>query len=344
MLRCIQLAKLGAGYVSPNPLVGAILVHNDKIIGEGYHQKYGEAHAEVNCINSVASLHQHLISKSTLFVSLEPCAHFGKTPPCVNLIIEKKIPHVVIGCIDSFEKVNGKAVEKLITAGIKVELGILEKECKKLNKVFFTTTQKKRPYIILKWAKTNDDFIAAENQKPIKISNDFTDTFTHKLRAKSDAILVGYKTILSDNSLLTVRHWQANNLTRVVIDMNNKLSNQFNVFNNEAPTIIFNKSKDEKKENITFMKIESEKNIIKSILEKLYLQNITSIIVEGGATTLQHFINEGLWDEAIVINNEKLIINKGIKAPVLKNEVLINTQQIFSDKIQFFTNTIHEFL
>ncbi len=344
MIRCIQLARLGAGHVAPNPMVGAVLLCNNEIIGEGYHQKYGEAHAEVNCINSVSPLHKHLISKSMLFVSLEPCSHFGKTPPCVDLIIEKKIPHVVIGCTDSFEKVNGKGIEKLINAGVKVELGILEKECKKLNKVFFTLTQKKRPYIILKWAKTNDGFIATENGEPIKISNNFTNTFTHKLRAQNNAILVGYKTILSDNPLLTARYWQANNPTRVVIDMDNKLSNQFNVFNNEASTIIFNKNKDEKKGNVNFIKIESKKNIISPMLEKLYLQNITSLIVEGGATTLLHFINEGLWDEAIIINNEELIINNGIEAPILKNEVLINTQHIFSDKIQFFKNSINEFL
>jgi diaminohydroxyphosphoribosylaminopyrimidine deaminase / 5-amino-6-(5-phosphoribosylamino)uracil reductase len=344
MLRCIELAQLGAGNVAPNPLVGAVLVYEGKIIGDGYHTKYGQAHAEVNCINSVAEENIELISKSILYVSLEPCAHFGKTPPCVDLILKYKIPHIVIGCTDSFEKVNGKSIEKLKDAEVNVEVGILEKECIKLNKQFFTFYTKKRCYIILKWAQTNDGFIAKKNGKPTKISNDFTNKYVHKLRGETPAILVGKNTVLKDNPSLTTRLWRGKNPVRLIIDSNLELGNYCNVFNEEAPTIIINKKKHEAIGNIIFYKVPEGKTIIEAIIECLYEQQINAVIIEGGAITLQHFIDKNLWDEAIVITNTATAIKTGISSPILKGSILLHTKNIFTDRIDFYKQNDNEFL
>jgi diaminohydroxyphosphoribosylaminopyrimidine deaminase / 5-amino-6-(5-phosphoribosylamino)uracil reductase len=344
MQRCIAIAQLGAGNVAPNPLVGAVLVYEGNIIGEGYHQKYGEAHAEVNCINSVAEENVSLIAKSILYVSLEPCAHFGKTPPCVDLILKYNIPHVVIGCRDSFEKVNGKGIEKLKAAGVKVEFGILEKECRILNKIFFTFQEKKRPYIILKWAQTNDGFIAAEDGAPIKISNDFANKRIHKLRAETAAILVGKNTALKDNPSLTTRLWEGKNPVRIIIDTNLELKNNFNVFNDEAPTIIINKKKHETVGNIIFYKIAEGKAVTEGIIECLYEQQLNAVIIEGGATTLQYFIDANLWDEAIIITSTIMNIKTGIFSPKLKGDILLYTENIFTDRIDFYKQTNNEFL
>jgi diaminohydroxyphosphoribosylaminopyrimidine deaminase / 5-amino-6-(5-phosphoribosylamino)uracil reductase len=344
MQRCIALAQLGAGNVAPNPLVGAVLVHEGKIIGEGYHEKYGEAHAEVNCINSVAAENVSLIEKSILYVSLEPCAHFGKTPPCADLILQNGIPHVVIGCTDSFEKVNGMGIEKLKAVGVKVELGILEKECRILNKIFFTFEEKKRPYIILKWAQTSDGFITSADGKPIKISNNFTNKYVHKLRAETAAILVGKITVQQDNPSLTTRLWQGKNSVRVIIDTNLKLNNNFNVFNNEATTIIINNKKQETLENIIFYKIKEGTTIIEGIMACLYEQKLNSVIIEGGATTIQYFVDANLWDEAIVITNRNLKMKTGISSPKLEYEILLRTENIFTDTIDFYKQNDNEFL
>lgn len=344
MQRCIELAQLGAGNVAPNPLVGAVLVYKDKIIGEGFHKKYGEAHAEVNCINSVFEKNVHLISKSILYVSLEPCAHFGKTPPCVNLILKNNIPHVVIGCRDSFEKVNGAGIEKLNAAGVKVEVGILEIECRALNKYFFTFQEKRRPFIILKWAQTNDNFIAAEDGTPIKISNDFTNKYVHKLRGEVAAILVGKTTVQKDNPALTTRLWKGKNPTRIIIDSNLELENDFNGFNDESTTIIINKKKNEVIDNIIFYKVEEGKSITEGIITCLYQQQINAVIIEGGATTIQYFLDVNLWDEAIVITNKNMKIKTGISSPKIKNENLLYSENIFTDKIDFYKQNNNEFL
>lgn len=344
MQRCIELAQLGAGNVAPNPLVGAVLVYEEKIIGEGYHEKYGEAHAEVNCINSVAEENIGLISKSILYVSLEPCSHFGKTPPCVDLILKYKIPYVIIACRDSFEKVNGTGIEKLKVQGVKVELGILENECITLNKIFFTFQEKKRPYIILKWAQTRDAFIASEDGTPIKISNNFTNKYVHKLRAETPAILVGKNTVLTDNPSLTIRLWEGKNPIRIIIDSDLELKNDVNVFNDEATTIVINKKINETVGNIIFYKVAEDTTIQDGIIEFLYEQQINAVIIEGGATTIQHFIDANLWDEAIVITNTAMAIKTGISSPILKGSILLHTKNVFTDRIDFHKQNDNEFL
>jgi diaminohydroxyphosphoribosylaminopyrimidine deaminase/5-amino-6-(5-phosphoribosylamino)uracil reductase len=335
MQRCIQLARKGVGNVAPNPMVGAILVYNDLIIGEGFHKKYGEAHAEVNCVNSVKEDNEHLIEKSILFVSLEPCAHFGKTPPCTNLIIQKKIKKVVIGCQDIFKEVSGKGIQKLNDAGIEVILGVLQKECLELNKRFFTFHQKQRPYIILKWAQSINGKIGSLKGERILISNDYSNRVVHKWRSEEAAILVGTNTALNDNPSLTTRLWKGKNPVRIVIDKELKLPSSLKVFNNDTDTIIFNKIKNGSDSNIRFIKIDSD-NFLQFILHSLYNLNIQSVLVEGGAKTLQSFIDKGLWDETRVITNEKLIIEDGVDAPQLKEAVLEKQEKYFSDLISYY--------
>ncbi len=338
MRRCIQLAKLGAGNVAPNPMVGAVLVYNNRIIGEGYHEKYGQAHAEVNCIDNVSVADTDLISKSILYVSLEPCAHFGKTPPCVDLILKLGIEHVVIGCSDSFEKVNGAGIQKLIDVGVKVELDVLRDECMILNKRFFTYHQKKRPYLILKWAQSNDGFIAGDNGMPLQISNEYTNKLSHKWRAEQASILVGTKTIINDNPNLTTRYWFGKSPVRVIIDSDLELMTTANVFNNHADTIIINNKKNKQTGNILFYKIDFKENVLEGIIKCLYNNNIVSCIIEGGAKTLQSFIDAGAWDEARIITNTSLNIQNGIKSPILRNALLRNQIDIFSDRINFLQN------
>jgi diaminohydroxyphosphoribosylaminopyrimidine deaminase/5-amino-6-(5-phosphoribosylamino)uracil reductase len=337
MQRCLELAKLGAGDVAPNPMVGAVLVYDERIIGEGYHQQYGEAHAEVNCINSVTKADIHLIEKSTLYVSLEPCAHYGKTPPCSELIIVKKIPNVVIGCRDSYEEVAGKGITNLQAAGINVTIGISEKECLQLNKRFFTFHEQKRPYIILKWAQSNNHKIANVDFSRVLISNEETNRLSHKWRSEEAAILVGTNTALHDNPSLTTRFWKGNNPVRLVIDMDLKLPASLKIFNREARTIVFNKSKEEQSEDISYAKI-NEDNIIQQILEVLYKLKIQSVIIEGGAKTLQSFIDNDTWDEARVITNQKLEIENGIEAPKFKSDYLSCEQKIINDSIHYYIN------
>ncbi len=339
MQRCIDLAKLGKYFVAPNPMVGAVLVYRDKIIGEGYHQYYGGHHAEVNCINSVAEADKHLISQSTLYVSLEPCVHFGKTPPCTNLIIENNIPAVIIGSRDPFSEVDGKGIEKLQHAGILVISNILEEECKELNKRFFTFHTKKRPYIILKWAQTFNQKIAASNQERLLISNEITNRLTHRWRAEEQAILIGTNTAKLDNPFLNNRLWNGKNPTRLVIDKYLQLPTSLHIFNQLQPTIIFNFIKNEKKENITFYLIDKNKNLITELLDACYRLNIQSVLVEGGANLLQSFIDHTFWDEARVITNNTLSISSGLNSPILQNMVLQRQQTIFTDTIDYF---IHE--
>ena len=338
MQRCLQLAALGAGTVAPNPMVGAVLVYNDAIIGEGYHMQYGQAHAEVNCINSVKEADQHLIKESVLYVSLEPCNHFGKTPPCTDLIIKNEIKEVVIACRDSFEKVNGTGIEKLIAAGIKVTEGILKKEGVELNKRFFTFHEKKRPYINLKWAQSNDQFIAQKNYKPVQITNDLTNRLVHKWRSEEAAILVGTNTALHDNPKLTTRLWKGKNPVRIVIDLFLKLPTRLHLFDNSVYTIVINTIKNEEGENISFLKIDEKDDLLAALMDILYNKKLTSLIVEGGARLLQSFIDAGLWDEARVITNNSLLLQEGIAAPVLPITNLISTEIILTDTICSFKN------
>ena len=329
---------MGAGRVAPNPMVGAVLVFKDRVIGEGYHKKFGEAHAEVNCINSVAEADKKYIGESTMYVSLEPCAHFGKTPPCADLIIKNKIPNVVIGCRDSFEAVAGKGIERLKAAGTEVVVGILEKECLELNRRFFTFHEKKRPYIILKWAQSNDAMIAALDGARTFISNEFTNRLVHKWRTEEAAILVGTNTALLDDPALTTRLWPGNDPVRLVIDKDLKLPGHLKLFDGTVKTIVFNYVKQAEEENLVYYQLKKEENILTQIATGLYSMNIQSLMVEGGAKLLQSFIDEGLWDEAWVISNEQLIIGNGLNAPVLKSNKLYHEKKIQNDTISFFRN------
>ncbi len=331
--RCIELAKNGLGTTYPNPLVGSVIVYEDKIIGEGWHKKSGEPHAEVNAVNSVKD--KSLLKKATIYVSLEPCSHFGKTPPCCDLIIQNKIPNVVVGTIDPNIKVAGNGIKKLMEAGIHVTVGILEEECNELNKRFFTFHEKKRPYIILKWAESQDGFIAPMEKlekKPVWITNQYSRQLVHKWRTEEQAILVGTQTAIDDNPKLNARDWSGNNPIRLVIDQNNRIPKGSHVFDNQATTILFSKSRDTvKKENTIFEIIDFEKDIAEQIVQILYQHQIQSVIIEGGRQTLQTFIDANLWDEArVFIGNIEL--KEGTKAPTLaKNQ--FKKQSIGTDEL-----------
>ncbi len=336
MQRCLDLALLGAGHVAPNPMVGAILVHEDKIIGEGHHQQFGGPHAEVNCINNVASEHADLISKSTLYVSLEPCVHFGKTPPCTDLIIKNNIHEVVIGCRDSYDEVNGKGIGKLRANGVNVITGVLEKESLEINKRFFTFHRYHRPYIILKWAQSKDGKISAGNAVRTFISNEYSNRLVHKWRTEEAAIMVGTNTALLDDPALTARLWPGNDPVRIVIDMELKLPLSLQLFDGNVRTIVFNQKKQEEANNITYHKVDSNAPLIPQILNELYRAQLQSVLVEGGAKLLQSFIDAGLWDEARVIGNRQLAMGEGTSAPILTQNELIYMQEIETDIINTY--------
>lgn len=341
MYRCLQLAALGNGSVAPNPMVGAVLVHDNRIIGEGYHEKYGECHAEVNCINSVTENDMPLVSSSVLYVSLEPCAHYGKTPPCTKLIIENKIPHVVVGCRDPFIQVDGKGMEKLREAGVTVTENILQKESIQLNKRFFTFHTRQRPYIILKWAQTTNHIIAAANDERLLISNNITNRLVHKWRSEEMGILIGTNTALKDNPQLTNRLWSGKSPIRLVIDKILQLPHSVHVLNQKQPAIIFNEIKDEEDGLVLYHQCETKSSYLEDILHYCYTANIQSILVEGGASLLQSFINENLWDEARIITNENLFVPQGLPAPQLRHAVLQHTEKNTGDTIQYFKKGDH---
>jgi diaminohydroxyphosphoribosylaminopyrimidine deaminase/5-amino-6-(5-phosphoribosylamino)uracil reductase len=336
MLRCIDLAKLAAGNVAPNPMVGAVLVYNDRIIGEGCHQRYGEAHAEVNCVNSVKAENRHLIDQSSLYVSLEPCSHFGKTPPCTDLIIRNKIPHVVIGCLDPFTEVNGTGVKRLQEAGVKVEMGILENECKELNKRFFTFHTMHRPYVILKWARTANGYIGSGNTDRLMISNEYTNRLTHRWRSEEAAILVGTNTALHDDPELTTRLWEGHSPIRMVIDLPLRLPSSLKLFDEKQKTIVFNTVKHEESDNIIFYQLSEGANLVNQVMNALFQMEIQSLVVEGGATLLQSFIDDGAWDEARVITNTDLYTNSGLPSPLLSKFSKYSEISLASDKIETF--------
>ena len=321
-------------------MVGSVIVYNDTIIGEGWHKKAGEPHAEVNAVRSVKD--KSLLKKATIYVSLEPCSHFGKTPPCCDLIIENKIPNVVVGTVDPNEKVAGNGIRKLVEAGANVVVGILEDECNELNKRFFTFHQKKRPYIILKWAESLDGYLAPEKEtnqerRPVWITNTFSRQLVHKWRSEEQAILVGTQTVIDDNPKLNVRDWSGNNPVRVVLDQNNRISKDSFVFDGSVKTIIFTKSDNTiSTENILFEKIEFNKNTIENILSVLYQHQIQSIIIEGGKQTLQSFIDKNIWDEARVFIG-KNTFEKGTKAPELKKKNEAKTY-IQNDELIYIRN------
>ena len=332
--RCIELAQKAIGNTYPNPLVGSVIVHNDKIIGEGYHHKAGESHAEINAINSVED--KSLIPESTIYVSLEPCAHFGKTPPCALKIVELGFKKVVIGAMDSHDKVNGKGKKIIQDAGIEVVSGVLEKECIELNKRFFTYHEKRRPFIILKWAESGDRFMD-KDFKPTQISNALTKQFVHQLRSNEHSILIGTMTALRDNPSLTTREIVGRNPIRILIDIDLKVPKDFNIYSNEAETLVFNSVKEGDEGNIKFIKTSRE-NFIENMLKTLHELQIQSIIVEGGSLVLQQFIDAGLWDETIIIKNKNLVLENGTKAPRF-NKTPIDTRDFRDNVIEFYKNS-----
>jgi diaminohydroxyphosphoribosylaminopyrimidine deaminase / 5-amino-6-(5-phosphoribosylamino)uracil reductase len=336
MQRCLQLADLGAGYTAPNPMVGAILVHDGRIIGEGYHEHYGGPHAEVNCIQSVKSADRSLIPSSTMYVSLEPCCHYGKTPPCTDLIIREKIPNLVIGCRDPFPEVNGKGIEKLIANGVNVEFPVLEDLSKEKNRRFFTFHQQKRPYIILKWVQSSNYKMAGKTSQQIRISNAYSNRLVHKWRSEEAGILVGTTTALLDNPELTMRLWDGKNPVRIVLDRRLRLPDSLKIFDGKVPTIILNGKKENQSGELVFKKINAEKHDIPSILSALHSSHILSILVEGGAKLLQSFIDSGFWDEIRIITNHELEIPEGISSPDFRHAKFLKSESYGSDTVRYY--------
>jgi diaminohydroxyphosphoribosylaminopyrimidine deaminase / 5-amino-6-(5-phosphoribosylamino)uracil reductase len=338
MLRCIELASLGAGSVAPNPMVGAVLVHENRIIGEGYHQQYGQPHAEVYCIQSVKEEDLGLLPQSTLYVSLEPCAHTGKTPPCADLIIKKGITKVVIGTPDPFKAVNGKGIEKLTDAGVEVRVGVCADACLELNRRFFTFHQYQRPYVILKWAQTANGKIGNSANVRLLISNEYSNRLAHKWRSEEAAILVGTRTALLDNPALTNRLWAGTHPIRLVIDMRLELPLSLQLFDGTAKTIVFNVLKDQEKDQVLYCRVSANEPLVPQLLTALYKLNLQSVVVEGGARLLQSFVDGGAWDEARVIANTQLHVEDGLAAPVLVSSNLIHQEYLENDMITYYKN------
>ena len=335
----MQIANNGIGTTRPNPSVGAVIVYQNKIIGEGFTSPHGENHAEVNAINAVEN--KSLLKEATIFVTLEPCSHFGKTPPCADLIVKHQLKQVVIGCLDSNSLVAGKGVSHLENAGINVIVGVLETECRMHHKRFFKVQENKRPYIILKWAETKDGFVApiAKNEiKPIFISNTYSQQLVHKLRSAEHAILVGTKTVLADNPKLNIRSWSGENPIRVVLDNTLRIPKNSNILDGSTKTIIITSAKDKNivsSKNLIFEEIDFSKNIAKQVCEVLSKYQIQSLIIEGGTQTLQTFIDEKLWDEAMVfVGNTSFV--KGVKSPIITKE--FKEEFIENDILKRYTN------
>lgn len=333
MRRCIALAECAKGLTYPNPMVGCAIVHEGKIIGEGYHRKAGEGHAEVNAI---ASVKQHnLLKQSTLYVSLEPCAHYGKTPPCAKLIIDCQIPKVVVGCVDSFSAVAGKGIEMLRNAGIEVVVGVLDKECRKLNRRFFTFHEKQRPYVILKWAESADGFVDSmrdETNLPTWLTDEECRRLVHKQRTEEQAIMIGATTALLDRPKLTARLWHGNQPTRIIIDPNLRVPHDIQLFTDGNPTIVINKTRNSVEANVKFIACDFEQNATTNILKILHAESLQSVIIEGGTKTLQSFIDADLWDEAFVYKGFTTL-GRGVAAPQIERrattENLIGANQLF---------------
>jgi diaminohydroxyphosphoribosylaminopyrimidine deaminase/5-amino-6-(5-phosphoribosylamino)uracil reductase len=346
MYRCLQLALLGRGSVAPNPMVGAVLVHNGRIIGEGWHKVYGGPHAEVVCIDSVQPAHRHLIPASTIYVSLEPCAHWGKTPPCADLIIRENIKNVVIGCRDPFPLVAGKGIEKLKAAGIEVTVGVLEQECLALNKRFFLFHREKRPYIRLKWAQTSDGKInSGDASKRLLISGPFANRLVHRWRCEEASILVGTNTALADDPALTTRLWPGKKPVRLVVDLGERLPAHLHLFDATATTIVFTFQRHTVTDaaqlrnaagGVFYYRVNNNSSLVHQIAEALYGLQIQSVLIEGGARLLQSFIDARLWDEAAVIVNSAMIAAHGLPAPVLHNHSFNHEEQLYSDTVRYY--------
>ena len=331
MQRCFQLAQNGLGHVAPNPLVGAVIVHKGRIIGEGFHAQYGGPHAEVMAIRNCKQ--PELLPQSTLYVNLEPCSHFGKTPPCADLIIEQQVPHVVVCNLDPFPEVSGRGIAKLREAGVQVETGILENEGEHLNRRFFTFHRKKRPFILLKWAQSANGLLDGNDHTPVKITSPLSDQRVHQWRTQEAGILVGYRTALKDNPRLTARLFPGKNPLRMLIDPKLALPKTLHLFTDGEPTLVFNAVKEGKEGPITYIKTETDN--LTDLLDQLYVRNIQSLIVEGGARTLNAFINENLWDEARIFTGQHAI-SEGTAAPTLTHVHLVNTENSDGDTLHVF--------
>ncbi len=336
--RCLELALLGAGTTAPNPMVGAVLVHDQTIIGEGFTQPYGGAHAEAECIRGVDPEHKRLIPESTLYVSLEPCAHYGKTPPCTDLILQQGIKKVVIGCGDPFAKVNGKGIAQLRAGGVDVIVGVLEADCKAINRRFFTFHQQQRPYILLKWAQSADGMMAGEGGKPVAISSPATNRLVHGWRSREAAIFVGRQTAINDNPQLTTRYWPGKNPVRIVADSNLLLPETLHLFDGTVPTIVINSIKELPGTTARVM-VTKGPQYLQTVMRKLAEASLISVLVEGGAQLLNAFIREGLWDEARIITNGRMTIPNGLPAPKLTGGALYTRKHWQTDSIDYYYNT-----
>ena len=352
MARCLQLAANGRFGAAPNPMVGAVIVHDGKIIGEGYHRQCGGPHAEVNAVRSVQD--ERLLREATMYVSLEPCAHYGKTPPCADMIVEKGIPRVVIGCRDSFDQVDGKGIQKLRAAGVEVTVGVLEEECLALNRAFFTFHGKRRPYITLKWAQSADGYIDAsrsimadgENDgedevqrcgEAVRFSTNETATRVHRLRALNDAILVGRRTAEFDNPSLTTRLWPGNNPLRLVVDRKGMLDVGLKLFDGTTKTVVFTEvfRNFGNLDGIEQVQLDFSQDILPQMMQYLHAHKVQRLLVEGGSVLLQSFIDSGLWDEAFV-EEAPFCLGSGVKAPVIKKEKLNERFESFGHQIWHF--------
>ncbi len=361
MKQCLELAWKGFGKVAPNPMVGCVIVYKNKVIGEGYHHLYGGAHAEVNAINSVKD--KSLLKESILYVNLEPCSHFGKTPPCADLIIRYKIKYVIIGCMDPNPLVCGKGIHKLVAAGCDVKVGVMEEECRRVNRRFFSFYEKKRPCVILKWAQTADGYMGkavrkdsfgegipiaigrqkADGKGRIQITGAKAQKLVHKWRSEEQAIMVGTNTALVDNPHLTVRHLKGKNPVRVVIDRDLKIPKSFNLFNRKVPTLVFTSKEKRSDKNIEYVTIDFQKDILDQILTELHKRDIHSLIVEGGAKLLNSFIDNNLWEEARVFTGTKQFAElqtneKGVKAPSIEGEIVHESKE-GKDTLKVFRNS-----
>lgn len=342
ILRCIELGKNGLGTTAPNPMVGCVITADDSIIGEGFTSPYGGPHAEVNAINSVRDKNQ--LKKATLYVSLEPCAHYGKTPPCSDLIIRSGIPRVIIGLKDPHEKVAGKGIALLRDAGIEVTCPVLEEECREHHRRFLTYHEKKRPYVILKWAESPDGFIAPKKQmrkekpEPFWISNPYSRQMVHQWRTEEQAVLTGTETVLQDNPRLTVRNWSGKNPLRVVLDRSLKIPPDFHIYDKSVKTLVFTESNApaEASSDLIFEQIDFRKDVVEQVCAKLHEHQVLSVIVEGGAMTLSSFIEANLWDEARIFTGKPLLGN-GLRAPVIKGKEVYKTQ-VGGDQLRILRN------
>lgn len=347
MARCIELAQKGKGFTAPNPMVGAVIVHRGKVIGEGFHRRLGEPHAEVNAIASVRD--ESLFKDSTLYVNLEPCSHYGKTPPCAELIIRKQIARVVVGCLDPFPEVSGRGVRMLLKAGVEVTTGILEAECRELNKAFMTFQEKGRPYIILKWAQSADGFIDRHRDDysvaPVVLSSPESRRQVHKLRSEVSAILVGTRTALLDNPSLSVRHWAGPSPVRLTIDRHLRIPSHYHLLDGMIPTVVFTSREVQNSKNITYIPLHPTRSVAQQILDYLKEEKLNSLLVEGGSRLLQSFLSEGLWDEARVEVVARHL-HEGVKAPEFCRSVspyTLTASQKFPDTGDTLLSYTHHF-